>query len=125
MKRITAAYTLLAAAALTSAAFFSCGGRDTAVDEKTWEIDREFRRGPVDLRIALSRKELTIADRIDLLIETRARDGFVTELPRFGDKLHEFGIVDYRSSPPRLEDDGTVTTSRIYELEPFLSGVIY
>jgi hypothetical protein len=122
MKRITAAYTLLAAATLTSAAFFSCGGPDTAVDEKPWEIDREFRRGPVDLRIAVSRKELTIADRIDLLIETRARDGFVTELPRFGDKLHEFGIVDYRSSPPRLEDDGTVTTSRIYELEPFLSG---
>jgi hypothetical protein len=100
----------------------SCGGGNVSDHTETWEIDRDFRRGPVELRIALSRRELTIADRVDLLIETRAREGYVTVLPRFGDKLHEFGIVDYKSDPPRLEDDGTVVTARRYELEPFLSG---
>ena len=115
-------YTLITMAVIAPAAIFSCGGDESAVEEQTWEIDRDFTRGPVVLRVAVSRKELTIADRFDLLVETRAGDGYITELPRFGDKLEEFGIVDYRSGPPHLDDDGTVVTSRTYELEPFLSG---
>ncbi len=115
-------YVLIVLAVTVSAAIFSCGGDESAVEKQTWEIDRDFTRGPVVLRVAVSRKELTIADRLDLLVETRAGDGFITALPRFGDKLEEFGIVDYRSGPPRLDDDGTVVTSRTYELEPFLSG---
>ena len=115
-------YALIALAVIVPVLIFSCGGDESAEPEQTWEIDRDFTRGPVVLHVAVSRKELTIADRVDLLVETRARDGYVTELPRFGDKLHEFGIVDYKSDPPRLEDDGTVVTSRTYELEPFLSG---
>ncbi|MCK4537251.1 MAG: hypothetical protein KAV42_00500, partial [Candidatus Krumholzibacteria bacterium] len=79
-------------------------------------------RGPVDFRVAVSRKEVTIADRLDLLVEARAREGYVAELPKFGDKLDQFGIVDYTSSPPSLEEGGVVVTSRVYELEPFLSG---
>jgi hypothetical protein len=113
---------LIALAVVTAAALFSCGGDESAVEEQTWEIDRDFTRGPVVLRVAVSRKELTIAERLDLLVETRAGAGYVTALPRFGDKLEQFGIVDYRSGPPRLDDDGTVVTSRTYELEPFLSG---
>ena len=115
-------YALIALAVIVPVLIFSCGGDESAEPEQAWEIDRDFTRGPVVLHVAVSRKELTIADRVDLLVETRARDGYVTELPRFGDKLHEFGIVDYKSDPPRLEDDGTVVTSRTYELEPFLSG---
>lgn len=115
-------YALIAMAVIAPSIFFSCGSDESAVEEQAWEIDRDFTRGPVVLRVAVSRKELTIAERLDLLVETRAGDGYITDLPRFGDKLEEFGIVDYRSGPPRLDDDGTVVTSRTYELEPFLSG---
>jgi hypothetical protein len=106
-----------------SMAFFSCtGGGEGPRQEAEYEIDRCFRRGPVDLRIAVSDGEISIAERVTLLLEARSRGGYVTELPPFGEKLHEFGIVDYRTYPPRLESDSTVVTSRIYELEPFLSG---
>ena len=115
-------YAMITLVAIATAVIPSCGGDEPVATDKTWEIDRDFTRGPIVLRVAVSRRELTIADRVDLLIETRAREGYVTVLPRFGDKLHEFGIVDYRSGPPRLDDDGTVVTSRTYELEPFLSG---
>jgi hypothetical protein len=115
-------YVIVALAIIASASVLSCGGDKQAVPDREWEIDRDFTRGPVVLRVAVSSGELTIAERVDLLIETRAGDGYITALPRFGDKLQEFGIVDYRSVPPRLEDDGTVVTSRMYELEPFLSG---
>ena len=101
----------------------SCGksGGEKSGD-KSWEIDEKYTRGPVDLRVALSKKELTIADHLSLLIEARARDGYIAELPKFGEKLDQFGIVDYSNPSAKLEDDGTVVTSRVYELEPFLSG---
>jgi hypothetical protein len=115
-------YAMLALAAVLPAAVLSCGRDDAAAPGKKWEIDRDYTRGPVTVRVAVSRKELTIAERLDLLVETRAGSGYVTALPRFGDKLEQFGIVDYRSEPPKLESDGTVVTRRTYELEPFLSG---
>ncbi|MBU8922326.1 MAG: hypothetical protein KOO63_10970 [Bacteroidales bacterium] len=100
----------------------SCSDGDLSGKVADYEIDRTFTRGPVDFRVAVSRKEVTIADRLDLLVEARAREGYVAELPGFGDKLDQFGIVDYTSPPPRLEEGGVVVTSRVYELEPFLSG---
>ena len=115
-------YALTALMIIVPAMISSCGSDESTAPEKTWEIDHDYTRGPVVLRVAVSRKELTIADRVDLLIETKAGDGYITALPRFGDNLHEFGIIDYKSGPPRLDDDGTVVTSRTYELEPFLSG---
>ncbi|MBN2070985.1 MAG: hypothetical protein JW814_05960 [Candidatus Krumholzibacteriota bacterium] len=117
-------FLLLSAVVFASpAAFFaSCGGGG---EEKTgggWEIDEKYTRGPVDMRIAIDKKELTIAEHLSLMIETSAREGYIVELPKFGDKLDQFGIVDYSSPSAKLQEDGTVVTSRIYELEPFLSG---
>lgn len=114
------AAVILAALMLTIS---SCGGGgQQGAGAGEYEIDRRVTRGPVDLRVAVSRKEITIADRVELLIEATARDGYVVELPRFGEKLDQFGIVDYTTPPPELLGDGTVVTRRTYELEPFLSG---
>lgn len=87
-----------------------------------YEVDRSFQRGPVKFRVALNRGEITIAEHVNMLLEARAGDGYTVELPGFGDKLHQFGIVDYSTSPPELGDGGEVVTRRLYELEPFLSG---
>ncbi len=113
----------IASLCLAAAGFVACGdnGGDAAAPE-SYEIDESYTRGPVRFRVALDRREITIADRLTMLLETRARDGYIVELPRFGEKLHEFGIVDYETPPPELESDGTVVTRRIYRLEPFLSG---
>ncbi len=107
---------------LLAAGVFSCGGAGPEGDGLKYGIDRTFTRGPVDLRVAVSKKEITIAEHIDLVIETKTRDGYIAELPKFGDKLEQFGIVDYSLEPPRLGEDGAVVTRRVYELEPFLSG---
>ncbi|HUV36695.1 MAG TPA: hypothetical protein VMX58_07135 [Patescibacteria group bacterium] len=87
-----------------------------------YEIDRNYRRGPVSFRVAIDRKEITIAERVTMLLEARAEEGYQVELPRFGEKLQQFGIVDYRNPQPELEEGGVVVTRRTYELEPFLSG---
>jgi len=113
------AVLLIAASAL---ALFSCDKEEDRAKEREYAIDRVFRRGPVDFRVAVSRKEINIAQRIDLLLETSVKDGYSAELPSFGEKLEQFGIVDYRTFQPELGEDGGIITRRSYRLEPFLSG---
>jgi hypothetical protein len=98
----------------------SCGG-EVSVERKSYDIDETYRRGPVSFRTALSRDSITIAENVTMLLEVRAREGYTAELPRFGEKLERFGIVDYETGRPELRGD-TVVTRRTYELEPFLSG---
>ena len=102
------------------------GCRESAPSDKVkyhYAIDTTFIRGPVSFRVACNKKELTIAEHLKLLLELRARSGYRAELPSFGEKLYQFGIVDYRNYPPYIEKDSTVVTRREYELEPFLSGI--
>ncbi len=85
-------------------------------------ISKEVTRGPVTVRIRLDKREMTIAERLQLTLEVEAAEIYEVELPKVGDKLEQFGIVDYNTSQPELVDDGTVRTVRSYTLEPFLSG---
>lgn len=105
--------------ALTASCADKSGDTSTAA---SYEIDRTFDRGPVSFRVAVSRKEVTIADHVTMLLEARSREGYRVELPRFGEKLEQFGIVDYTTPKPELDSDGVIVTRRIYELSPFLSG---
>jgi hypothetical protein len=99
----------------------SCGGGGKRTGTESYEIDETYRRGPVAFRTALSKKEITIAERLTMLLEVKVLEGYTAELPSFGEKLERFGIVDYRTERPVLRGD-TVVTRRTYELEPFLSG---
>ncbi len=104
-------------------AVYSCGRDQAPADiAGKYEIDLNFTRGPVDFRVAVSKKDITIADNITLLLQTKARDKYVVELPSFGDQLEQFGIVDYKTFEPELGDGDEVITRREYKLEPFLSG---
>lgn len=110
-------------AALVAIAVSSCSRKDARSRESSdFEIDQEWERGPVTLRLKVDREEITIAERITLLIEVDAGEDTEVELPRFGEKLEEFGIKDYHSPQPRIIADGRVRTARSYTLEPFLSG---
>jgi hypothetical protein len=111
------------ACAFAILAICSCHGKQPPDDTNVkYEIDRNFTRGPVDFRVAVSKKEITIAENVILLLQIKARDKYVASLPSFGDKLEQFGIVDYKTFEPELGDGDEVITSREYKLEPFLSG---
>ncbi len=103
--------------------WLSCGnGEEQEKAEESYQINRQYRRGPAVFRVAVSREEITIADRVDLLLEARVEEGYQVRLPRFGDKLEQFGIVDYTTPSPVIGEEGEIITRRLYELEPFLSG---
>ncbi|UCD85715.1 MAG: hypothetical protein JSU92_05850 [Deltaproteobacteria bacterium] len=89
---------------------------------EAFEIEKVYERGPVTFILKASRQEITIADRLRLSLEVRAREEYEVSLPEFGEKLEQFGITDYHAPPPQLIKEGMVQLKKSYELEPFLSG---
>lgn len=85
-------------------------------------IHKTFERGPVSVQIDVDKKEITIADRLNLSISIISDEAYDVKLPGFGEKLDQFGIVDYHTSQPELTGDNRSKISRSYILEPFLSG---
>lgn len=85
-------------------------------------VEKVYERGPLKVVLWLDNPEPTIADRITLEMEMTSDEAYEVTPPAFGEKLEQFGITDFRSTPPELVGDGKVRESRTYELEPFLSG---
>ena len=85
-------------------------------------IHQTIERGPVIVDLDADKREISIADRLNLTLSVIYHEDYVVELPRLGEKLEEFGIVDYHTSPPELTGDRQLNVSRTYVLEPFLSG---
>ncbi len=85
-------------------------------------IHKTFERGPVSVDLDIDKKEITIADRVNLSITVISDEDYEVRLPAFGSKLEQFGIIDYHTTQPELVDDNRQKISRSYVLEPFLSG---
>ena len=85
-------------------------------------ILKTYERGPVTVTLQTDKQEITIADRLNLTVSVTADEEYEVELPGFGEKLEQFGIVDYHTSQPKLTDEKRSEISRSYVLEPFLSG---
>jgi len=105
----------------------SCAGNKKGADApaaapEDTGICKTYERGPVTVTVRTNRKEVTIAERLELTLEADAEEGQEVKLPAFGEKLEQFGIVDYRTSQPELVGKGRVRLRKSYVLEPFLSG---
>jgi len=85
-------------------------------------IHKTFERGPVSVQIDVDKEEITIADRLNLTISVISDEDYEIKLPGFGEKLNQFGIVDYRTTQPELTENNRTKISRSYILDPFLSG---
>lgn len=100
-----------------------CGKQAKEVPASSgYAVEETYERGPVKLVLRIDKDELTIAERIRLELEVTADENYAVKLPSFGDKLEQFGIVDYSTTQPELVGDGKLKQTRSYVLEPFLSG---
>ncbi len=93
-----------------------------APKKKAEGIHESAERGPARVTLDVDKKQITIAQRINLTISVEIDEDYEVELPSFGDKLEQFGIVDYHNSQPELMDNNRKLIKRTYVLEPFLSG---
>lgn len=116
---------LIISVSLCLPVFSSCNSEEAVRDvagKSTEGIRETAERGPARVTLELDKKEITIADRINLTISVDIDEDYEVELPAFGDKLEQFGIVDYHNTQPELIDNNRKLLKRTYVLEPFLSG---
>jgi hypothetical protein len=94
----------------------------TTSGTKETGIHKTVTRGPVTVELDLDKKELTIADQLNLSLSVVFDEAWDVTLPPIGEKLDQFGIVSYHTDPPELTGDNRSRIRRAYVLEPFLSG---
>lgn len=126
-KRGFLAGMLIIATLLAMFVLASCRDHESAAiaPKKTIDdsgIHKTYERGPATLAIDLDHAKITIADRLTLTLSMTIDEDYQFELPGFGEKLEQFGIVDYHTSQPVLTGGNRKKISRTYILEPFLSG---
>ncbi len=116
-RTVGAALLLLTAAFQTGCA----SSRDTQSPVPT-PIEKTYEAEGAAVQIRASRSELTVADRLDLVLEASTTEDRRVEFPSPVESLGEFRIVETRRGSPRLIEDGRVSEAYTYVLEPFLPG---
>ena len=119
MKRVA---TVCVAGVLLCLCVSSCASREPGGKAGAWAVEKTTDRGPVRVVLRIDKDEITIAQQIHLELFASAEEGYTVEFPKFGDKLEQFGIIDFTDAPPALSADERVERTRTYVLEPFLSG---
>ncbi len=82
-------------------------------------------QGKINLRLQTSKKEITIAEQLELVLETAVPEDMTVEFPSYSASLGDFTLKDSRLDAPRMTGtgDSVFVVHRItYLLEPYLSG---
>jgi hypothetical protein len=85
-------------------------------------IARKTERGTVTATVRIDHDKITIAEKLNFRIEISTMEDVQVDLPPVGEKLDQFGIIDYTTLPPALLENGATIIRRSYVLEPLLSG---
>jgi len=89
---------------------------------KEFEIDKDYRRGPLMVHVRVDKAKATIAETILLELEASVESGFEVRMPKVDKLLENFGIIDWDNLGNKLDENNNVLSTYRYTLEPFLSG---
>ena len=87
-----------------------------------FEIEKHYQSGSFDLNLGVSSERITVADRIQLVLEASAGESEEVIFPELEDKLGEFQVINSDEADARLIADNRLLRRVTYELEPFLPG---
>jgi hypothetical protein len=90
--------------------------------EKDPGIHETYESGPASMTIDADKKEMTVAERLNLTISVVVDEDYEVTMPDLAGKLEKFGVVDWHTTQPELTDSKKKKITRSYVLEPFLSG---
>jgi hypothetical protein len=100
-----------------------CDDNDAAKSKQTtFEIDKDYERGPLTVHVRLDKAKITIAETLLLEFEATVEPGYDVNMPSVNAVLENFGIVDWQNSGDKLDPNNNVVSRYQYRLEPFLSG---
>lgn len=101
-------------------------------------IEEVIERGPLHLKVSTSAETITTAETLALRLTATVDDGYTVEFPPYPEENSNLGrgqapsdpeneqpqftAANIEDLPPVLGENGRVTRTRIYHLEPFLDG---
>lgn len=97
-------------------------------------IEEIIEQGPLHLKVSTSAETITTAEALALRLTATVDDGYTVEFPPYpegnnaeaesteAEEQPYFSVANIEDLPPVLGEDGRVTRTRIYHLEPFLDG---
>lgn len=111
-------------AALLAIAFVSsaCSGTAAPEGDTAFEIIKTYEQGPLRVDLKVERAKISVAGRVNVVLEATAPESFDLRLPERTEKLGEFLVADAGTEQPRLVGEGRVLQRRSFVLEPFLAG---
>jgi hypothetical protein len=109
---------LLAAVVLAGG---SCAKRQKA-DAVKWDAEVKAANGPVEVKVRVNKKEITLADTFTVELEATAQDGYEVTMPKAETLMKDFGLRDWKDEGKRLDDKGRVVRTVQCELDPIVSG---
>lgn len=95
---------------------------DNGAGKSEFEVDKEYERGPVTVHVRTDKVKMTIAETMLLELEATVEPGYEVRMPKVGEVLKNFGIVDWDNLGEKLDQSNRVVSTYHYRLEPFLSG---
>ncbi len=117
---------ILIVSVLAAGLLFVCIGceknKDSTTGKKTFEIDKEYEWGPLTAHVRIDKSKITIADTFELELEADIDPNYDVNMPKVDEMLENFGIVDWKNLPDRLDPNNNIVRTYQYRLEPFLSG---
>ncbi len=99
-----------------------CRGKSDESAQKEFEIDRDYKRGPLLVHVRVSESKINIAQTLLLELEAAIGEGYEVTMPRIDEALQSFGLVDWRNIDDKLDENNNVVKTYNYRLEPLLSG---
>jgi hypothetical protein len=100
-----------------------CGKKTGGNTKKpAFEIDKKYERGPLTVHVRTDKAKMTIAETVLLELEATIQPGYEVQMPKVGELLKDFGIVDWDNPGDKLDPNNCVVHTYQYRLEPFLSG---
>ncbi len=93
--------------------------------ETTFEIDKDYQRGPLAVHVRVDKAKVTIADTFLLELKAAIEPNYKVQMPKVDKVLENFGIVDWENLGNKLDENNNVVSRYRYKLEPFLSGTFH
>ncbi|MHC4887752.1 MAG: hypothetical protein ACYTGH_21950 [Planctomycetota bacterium] len=91
-------------------------------EEEESTVVREWRRGPVTLRLRLDRDTLTVAESLAVTLEAEAPEHFEVESPEFDLQGSSFQRMNEEAVRETLLGEGRIRRAYRFQLEPLLAG---
>jgi hypothetical protein len=98
-----------------------CAKKQKASIQK-WDAVVKAESGPVDVKVRVNKKQITLADTFTVELEATAQDGYEVTMPKAETLMNDFGLRDWRDEGKRLDEKGRVVRTVSVELDPFVSG---